>query len=280
MQRIRKCAGQLIRSSLHPFFKDRDLAEALSQCEDFSQRGLCSSVGYWNDKIDTPRTIADANLNLITRLSRYRRTSYLSIKAPPLHYSSGLLSEIASCADENGIRLHFDAHGPDTCSPTLKLIDSLLPTMSRIGCTLPGRWRRSLADADWAIERNLYVRVVKGQWEDREGPSIDQKIGFLSVVDRLAGRANHVSVATHDPVLAETALKRLSLAGTPCELELMLAMPNNKLRLVAESMNIPVRYYVPYGHGWLQYIIDQMLANPSRTASIALKAASEFRFPN
>jgi len=278
MEIIRRYAGRLIRSSMRPFIKDRDLVETLCLCENLSRRGLASSIGYWNDKNDSPRMIADANLEVLTRLSRYQRGSYLSIKAPPLHYSGELLSEVASRANEVGIRLHFDAHGPESANPTFELIDTLLLTTSRIGCTLPGRWRRSLDDVDCAIERNLCVRVVKGQWEDDEGPSIDPNAGFLSVVDRLAGRADHVGIATHDPVLAETAMKRLTRAGTPCELELMFGLPENKLRRVAESMDIPIRFYIPYGHGWLQYLLSQMLANPSRSASLALNVAKEFSF--
>lgn len=276
-----KCAKRSIRHTLqspilyvlNKVIKDHNNDEAISVCEKLYRRGMGSTVGYWNDRNDTPRKITDINLEALSKLSCHAPKSYLSVKAPPLHYSRELSYEMAARANEIGIRLHFDAHGPETCSSTFKLIDSLLPTMPRIGCTLPGRWDRSLADADWAIERQLYVRVVKGAWRDVQGNSINLRTGFLNVIDRLAGKAPHVSIATHDQVLAETAMNRLSLAGTPCELELIFGLPDNKLRTVADTMNIPIRYYVPCGHGWPQFLIGQMRTNPSRTLSIALKAA-------
>ena len=94
-----------------------------------------------------------------------------------------------------------------------------------LGLVIPGRWLRSLDDADWAVERGVRVRVVKGQWPDPAAPDRDLRQGFLEVIDRLAGRARHVGVASHDVPTAAEAIRRLRAAGTSCELELLLSLP-------------------------------------------------------
>ena len=53
---------------------------------------------------------------------------------------------------------------PETVDDTFNLIGKARDIYAKLGCTLPGRWRRSLSDADRAIEMGLRVRVVKGQW--------------------------------------------------------------------------------------------------------------------
>ena len=106
------------------------------------------------------------------------------------------------------------------------------------------------------------MRVVKGQWADPDPPEVDLREGFLRVIDRLAGRASQVRVATHDPPLAHTALSLLRVAGTPCELELLFGLPARQVIQEADVAGVPVRCYVPYGQAWLPYSISQARRNP------------------
>ena len=108
----------------------------------------------------------------------------------------------------------------------------------------------------------MRVRVVKGQWADVVKPEVELREGFLAVVDRLAGRARHVAVATHDAWLAKEALGRLLKAKTPCELELLYGLPMGPALAAAREAGVPVRIYLPYGHGWLPYSISQVYKNP------------------
>jgi proline dehydrogenase len=132
----------------------------------------------------------------------------------------------------------------------------------QVGCVLPGRWQRSLRDADLVSRLQIRVRVVKGQWADPEHPDIDLREGFLAVVDRLAGRARHVAVATHDAQLAREALRRLTAVGTPCELELLFGLPMRAARQVARDLGVSTRVYVPYGHSWVPYALSWVRQNP------------------
>jgi proline dehydrogenase len=157
--------------------------------------------------------------------------------------------------------LHLDALGPETVDRTWAAIEDLVDG-SHFGCTIPGRWRRSLADADWAIEHRLGVRVVKGQWADPDDPRLDPRIGFIEIVRRLAGRARHVAVASHDLVTARRAIELLLTSRTSTTLELLYGLPSRKQMELARELGVPVRLYVPYGAAYLPYCLAQMKRNP------------------
>ena len=71
-----------------------------------------------------------------------------------------------------------------------------------------------------------------------------------------------MTVATHDPELAERALAILVSAGTPCELEQLRGLPRRRSCAVARALGVPVRIYLPFGPGWWPYAIDRALARP------------------
>ena len=81
---------------------------------------------------------------------------------------AGLLDKVAAKAETVERRLHFDSLAPEHADRTFAAIARLRsrhPKLS-LSVSLPGRWERSVADADWAIRHGVAVRVVKGQWAD------------------------------------------------------------------------------------------------------------------
>ena len=224
--------------------------------------GVASTIGYFNADDDLPETVQRESCSAIDAIAELGMSGYASIKVPSLAYSMDRVRAIADRARRYGQLLHFDSHGPQTADPTLAVLGSLLPYYPKLGLTIPGRWLRSPDDADWATERNIRVRVVKGQWECSVRPDIDPREGFLAVIDRLAGRAAEVAIATHDAPLAHAAIGRLMKTGTACELELLSGLPRREVMTVAREFGIPVRLYIPFGNAWLPYALGQVLRKP------------------
>jgi proline dehydrogenase len=142
------------------------------------------------------------HLTAAEALSRNGLDAYLSIKAPALGFSPDLIAKLLERTSPAGVRVHFDSLSAESADRTLALIANAREHHDELGITIPGRWRRSLDDADTAVELGLEVRVVKGQWPAPQAPEQDPRAGFLAVVERLAGRARRVAVATHDDGLA------------------------------------------------------------------------------
>jgi proline dehydrogenase len=148
-----------------------------------------------------------------------------------------------------------------------EMLDVLGP--KRLGTTLPGRLKRSHVDAEWAIAHGLAVRVVKGEWPDPAIAHCDLRKRFLDLIDRLAGRARHVAVATHDLALSREAIGRLRSAGTACEVEVLLGMPSQQMLDWAKANAVRTRIYVPYGRGFIPNIVGLLRHNPRLALAVA-----------
>lgn len=184
----------------------------------------------------------------------------------PLESASAVaLADIDEATTERTVRplrIHFDSLAPEAADAMWSAAVEAAEGGANVSCSLPGRWRRSLEDADAAVEAGIVPRVVKGQWPDADDPQADLRIGFMQVITRLAGRAPHVAVASHDVPLAQKAIERLRASGTTCELELLYGLPQRASLALAARENVPVRFYVPYGKAYLPYCLGQARRRP------------------
>ena len=239
-----------------------ELSDALDIAGRLARSGASSTLCYWNSLEDSPAHLADRYCEILRALGEARLDSYLSIKAPGLKFDLGLIRGIVEVSQSFGIRVHFDALEWSAADLTFSLLEQLRPRYSRLSCTLPGRWRRSLEDAAHARDLDLDVRVIKGQWPDPSEPDVDMRKGFLAVVDALAGTRRTIGVATHDPPLAAESVRKLRASNTPCELELLYGLPDGGVLRRTRSFGVPLRYYIPFGHAWLPYALRQAFRSP------------------
>ncbi len=238
---------RLGRRAARAYSAGPDLSDALAACRRLAKQNLRSVVSFEWQPRDDPRLVRDVYVAAAAALGKEPLDAYLSIKASALDFSRELVLDVARRCHESGIRMHFDSLAPSVADHTLELATEALETGAEIGIALPGRWRRSVDDANWAVSNGVHVRVVKGQWSDLRGPEPEPREGFLRVIDSLAGRARHVAVATHDGVLARDALLRLRRRETPCEAELFLGLPVSASGRAAAAAQAPIRMYVTYG---------------------------------
>ena len=238
--------------------------DAVRVAQRFGHEKTPSTLGFWDTADYTQRQVVDIYLATIRQLAGSGLDSYMSVKPPALRFDVSAARELANAASEGHVRLHFDSHGPEAVEPSHAMLQSMIDEVGAdgLGTTIPGRWERSISDADWAGERALNVRVVKGQWPDPSDPDRDMRAGFLAVIDRLAGRVPHVAVATHDLPLAEEAIRRLRSAGASFELEQILGMTTPQSLQWALQNNVKVRIYIPFGKGYIPNALGVLKRNP------------------
>lgn len=252
----------LLQKAARNYVAGPALPDALRLAQSFVDRGIpASTLCFWDAQGDPPRHVADMYLDAVHAIEAARLDSYVSIKAPSLVFDPALVGEIAQAAAEAGIRMHFDSLGAEAADRMFELVERARLYGAPLGCTIPGRWQRSVRDAERAAHSGLRVRVVKGQWADPLADA-DPHAGFLKVIDAVSRFAAPVAVATHHPVLAEAAIRKLQAAGTPCEMELLYGLPSRAALQVAGRLGVPVRYYLPYGHAWLPYALRQARRDP------------------
>lgn len=264
-----------VRASLRPLRRRRvsayragpGLDEALDVCRRLAADGIASTIGYSAAPHAPPRAVADAHLAAFDRLSSEAVDCYVSLKLSGIAFDAALFAELDAAAAQTRRRVHVDALAPETVEATWRLLEGM-PCDGRVGTTLPGRWRRSADDASRAARLGLAVRIVKGQWaEHAEGDGGGDRVreGFLRVVDRLAGHAHRVAVATHDVALLAEALRRLQVSATPCEAELLYGLPFRGPARWARRAGVPLRVYVPYGDAGAPYGRADLAHNPAAT---------------
>jgi proline dehydrogenase len=252
----------LIRRAASVYTAGPAIEDAQAVCERLGRQGISNTVCYWDVYADQPLLISQAYVGALSRVSAATSDCYLSIKAPALQFDMELIRRVLEEAELLNAIVHFDAMGPETVDRTFALIAQAARIYPKLGYTLPGRWRRSLIDADRAVDMGLRLRIVKGEWAGIDADDTDPREGFLNVIERVAGRAMHVGVATHNPVMARLALRRLKNARTPCELELLYGLPQQAMLRIAQDIGVRVRMYVPYGHSGLPYRLKDALRNP------------------
>lgn len=261
---------QLLKFPLHialqaagrVYVPGKDLSDALSIAHQLSASGIATTLGYFHAMQDSPQKIAGISRDIVDAVAELQPRGYISIKAPALNYDMELIGGLVRATTERGLLAHFDSHEHYTAEPTLACVRQAASLGSAIGLTIPGRWQRSPDDADEVGELGVRVRVVKGEWGDPTAPHLDPRQGYLNVVDRLAGKARQVAIATHDPWLAGEALRRLQAAGTDCEIELLNGLPRRDMLDLAGEFKVPVRIYIPFGIAWRPYAISKAAQNP------------------
>ena len=242
----------------------RTLDDALRAARIEAGHGHLATLGYWPPPGQAPDELARHYVAAVEAVGVHGFDASVSIKVDLMDYRIDLLDTVLRAAAAHGVRVHFDAQGLETADRTHALVETSLARGAAVSATLPARWERSAADAERFITWGIPVRLVKGQGGDPARPRADPRRCFLALAERLAGRAAHVGVATHDRRAAEPALHLLRARGTPCSLEQLRSLP--RLDALARSVGVPVRAYVAYGRFGLPYAVGEVFRRPAIAA--------------
>jgi hypothetical protein len=147
---------------------------------------MASTLGYFHGGADSAQAVAAVSMSIVDAVADLAPKGYVSIKAPACDYDPKLIASIVLRARDKGVLAHFDSHQHHTSEATLECVRQVAGLGAEVGLTVPGRWRRSLADAEMACGLGVRVRVVKGERADPGDPGRDARRGFLEVVECLA----------------------------------------------------------------------------------------------
>ncbi len=254
---------RIIAKASRSYVSGETLNDAIRTNESLQKLGYSVTLAYWNRDDDDHLDVLSHYKNAVEEFSKISSENYVSIKAPAFGFDQNHYMTLLKKAREMGVQIHFDSLGHEDVDATCSLIDHHTQQLCHdIGFTLPGRWQRSIEDADWVSKMGLNVRVVKGQWPDPNDPTKDMNEGFIDVIQQLAGKVRNVRIASHDPPLVKQSIEILQKANTPCELELLYGLPVRDILPVAKEMGVSVRLYVPYGYAWLPYGLNLMRNKP------------------
>ena len=254
--------GWMAQQGARSYVAGPEIGDALNLCtarENTSRRFI---VCPWDRPGDRAADVQATYRGALTALRRTPELDcYLSIKFPSLGYDPARAEAIVALGDSFGVRVHFDALGPESVDRTLALIEQLRSRYRNIGATISARWQRSTRDIELLLDLGTPIRLVKGQLPDRTGGDVDPRAGFLRLVKSACRATAPIGIATHDQPLAEHALLQLQSASVTCELEQLFRLPPVPF---LTQFNVPVRLYIPYGHGYPPYDVYVAIKHPRK----------------
>jgi proline dehydrogenase len=260
-----------------------NLDDALLVCEWAVSNGYNYVLSPWKngDIIDLSesdkKNNAESYIKTLHSMGEIKGNGYMSIKLDAIDYDYELFIELLKESKSYGIRMHIDSLGPDTADFNFEFLERASDYSQFLGCTLPSRWKRSLVDAEKAINLGLAVRLVKGQWQDEEN-LVDHRQNYLDIAAKLAGKVPYIGVATHDKALAEKTLRLLKQYNSDFEMEQFFSLPLNGVAL-SENIGCPFRVYISYGYPAIPYNYRFAMTRPELGAWMVSDFAFHFKKP-
>lgn len=253
-------AMPVLRRATRKYVAGQHLHDAIDLAARAARQNLSCTLCYWNDGSEDPEVVTSEYTRILGLLNERRMDGALAAKLPALREREDQVEKIVTLARKVLVPVIFDAHAPHQSDATFEFLER--HGKQGLGLAIPGRWRRSLRDADRAAELGVRVRVVKGEWADPDEPDVDLREGYLRIITRLAGRAAFVGVATHDAPLAAEAMRILAEAGTPFEQEFVFPLPIEPALREGAKYGARARLYIPYGDAWLPYSLKRAFKKP------------------
>lgn len=221
--------------------------EVLLAAERLARWRIGTTVAYRPLCDETPRRVAQRLLSSLAPLVGLRAHAHLLVQVAALGHDRLLLREVLQAAREASVPVTLDMPAPERSDALMACAADLLVDHPDLGLTLSCDRERSLRDADTACSQNLRLRLVHERRAETGAGRRASAEAFARMVDRVAGRARHVTLVCHDPQIVAESLERLRAAGTPVALELLPELPHQGVLWVARTHHLPIRSCVSYG---------------------------------
>ena len=174
---VKSIAMPVLKHATAKYIAGDSLDDAADLAIRAGQQNLRCTLCYWNDGSEDSEIVSGEYAKILNLFGESRIDGALAVKLPALQEREDQVDKIVTLARKVGAPVIFDAHAPEQADTTFKFLEH--HGKERLGLAIPGRWQRSVKDADRAIELGVRVRVVKGEWADPDQPNIDLREGYL-----------------------------------------------------------------------------------------------------
>lgn len=180
------------------------------------------------------------------------------------------LETLLSSARDRGNFVRIDMEDSSVTSQTLAIYMDLRTRFENVGVAIQSCLRRSAGDVAELLRGGpTNVRLCKGIYVEPEAIAYHDpeeiRDSYRQLLEQLlAGGADRVGIATHDPELITHAEETISRLGVPegrYEFQMLLGVAG-PLRRDLVRKGHPMRVYVPFGKLWHAYSMRRLRENP------------------
>lgn len=178
-------------------------------------------------------------------------------------------ASIVHAATAVGVTVTIDMEGSALTDATLDAFRTLRKETPSVACVLQAMLRRTESDAREMGGAGARVRLCKGAYaEDAHQAFVrrdEVNASYVRALTILWESPGTPLVATHDPLLIQTAAELARHRPRPFEYQMLYGVrPDEQARLAATGA--AVRIYVPYGSEWYGYLMRRLAERPANLA--------------
>lgn len=267
------------RSLVERFVAGETLDEAIERSRALVRQGMTVTLDQLGENVHeegAARQAADRCIAALRRMAEAGLEPNISVKLTMLGLdiaeslaADGLERLLAAASDASGF-VRVDMEGSAYTQRTVDLVGAAHSRYpEQVGTVIQSCLHRSDADIDWAIERAIRIRLVKGAyaepasvaWQGRE--EIDR--AYIRQMERLLDRGVYPAIATHDTAIIRAArgyAERMGIGGDRFEFQMLYGVRRDLQQLLVRE-GCRMRVYVPFGAEWYPYFTRRIAERPA-----------------
>ena len=270
-------AEQLVRSSpltqplVSRFVAGERFTDARTAAEQLARKGLLVTYDHLGEAVEDEAAVRGVVEEYTTYFADAARESHFSLKLSQLGLSvreslaKESLTTLCAEAARYDHRIRVDMEESATIDATLRLVEAARPHGGNPGIVVQAMLRRAPDVLQWAIDRDVRVRLVKGAYKEPEAVAYQGREpirrAYLALLGPLLAKSRAPAVATHDDVLLGGAAQIASQFDKPYEVQFLYGVRGDLAQQIARR-GIPVRIYTPFGDAWYPYFMRRLAERP------------------
>lgn len=254
-----------------------NLSDAVACAIGFSRQGLGTSIEFMGENVrdEEEANLAAAEFFSICdhiEASGLNSTVSLDLSHIGLSLSRALcekhLEQICTKAMQFGIEVMISAEDTSKTDAVLETYLRMAGRFENLGITLQTYLHRSKDDMQAIARLPNRIRLVKGAFQASAGQSLPRgdKLNetYLAYLDFLLGTRHRCSIATHDHLIQQEAVRLIAKHQTPSDLyefESLLGICSEQLLDLLHAGH-PAKMYIVYGKEWYLYLCNRIAEHP------------------
>ena len=283
LQRLASKYGMRRGGFARRFIAGETIEEAIEAVADLPGKGLTLTLDYLGESVASADAAAAAAdyVGIIDKIVASGIERNISLKLTQLgldvDHATAVdnMRRILEPADANGFFVRIDMENSPYTDATISILETLrqLGHIS-IGTVIQTCLKRSEADIRRLNALGVRVRLVKGAYKEPRTVAYQQKsevdAAFVNLMRLLMDEGTYPAIATHDPIMIETAkayAKSQGYANDRFEFQMLYGIRRDlQAALVAQGYR--VRVYVPFGKQWYPYFMRRLGERPANVAFV------------
>ena len=266
------------------FIAGETVEEAIESVADLPGKNLGLTLDYLGESVSTAVAAAAATTDYVGIINQIVASGIernISLKLTQLGLDVDRatavdnMRRILEPADAAGFFVRIDMENSPYTDATISILETLRQQgHTSIGTVIQTCLKRSEGDIRKLNALGVRVRLVKGAYKEPRTVAYQQKsevdAAFVDLMRLLMDEGTYPAIATHDPIMIETAkayARSKGYANDRFEFQMLYGIRRDlQSALVAQGYR--VRVYVPFGKQWYPYFMRRLGERPANVGFV------------